>query len=258
MFWRFLICSVCCSTALATASPLVVMLDPGHGGKDQGTAHGAVHEADITLEVSQRLRERLARDARFQVLMTRQEDTAVSLYRRAQMAKNKKVDLFLSIHVNSSPDARARGAEFYFQNQLPPDQESMYLAHQENISESGEEVQPITYDFQDQNNYPAEVMTILTDLLDNQRVLRSSELSTALKSNWRGTRKSKANSVRQAPFYVLLQMRSPSALVELGFLTNNEDYAELTNHVSQNKMADDLYRGLVTYKESLDKARHSP
>jgi len=239
--------------ALVAASPLSVMIDPGHGGRDQGAAKNGTPEAEITLAVSHQLRDLLKKDRRFSVSLSREENSTISLYRRARLAKDNKADVFLSIHVNSSPDARARGAEFYFQNQLEPDQESMFLAHKENVAEEGEKTQPITYDFLDTNTYTPEVATIVNDLLDGDRVRRSSELSKALKAKWRGSRKSKTNSVRQAPFYVLSQMRTPSSLVELGFLTNPEDYADLTNPQMQKKMAEDLYHGLIAYKESIDK-----
>ncbi len=252
------LCGALLGFSTASASPLVVMIDPGHGGRDHGTVRRGVNEADITLAVSQRLREKLKKDKRFQTQITRVEDISLSLFARARMAKAKKADVFLSIHVNSSPDAKAKGAEFYFQNQLPPDQESMFLAHKENIAEIGEDVQPLTYDFLDKNTYPTEVSTILGDLLDGDRVLRSASLSKSLKLGWRGSRKSKNNSVRQAPFYVLNQMRTPSSLVELGFLTNDDDYTELTSASTQDKMAEDLYRGLISYKESLDKSLQSP
>lgn len=243
---------------LAVAGPLTVMIDAGHGGRDHGTVKNGIREAEITLSVSRALNELLKKDNRFQTLLTRKDDSTVSLNRRALLAKEKRADLFLSIHVNSNPDHKAKGAEFYFQNQLPPDEESMYLAHQENVTDDGEQEKPLTYEFLDHSKYPTEISTILTDLLDSERVLRSSELSKALKTAWRGSRKSKSNSVRQAPFYVLSQMRVPSTLVELGFLTNADDANELNNPKAQKKMAEDLYRGLIAYKESIDKTFQSP
>jgi len=245
--------------AFASPRPLFVMVDPGHGGRDHGTVKNGTREADITLAVSAKLAGLLRQDPRFRVELTRQSDESLSLFRRARLTKDKRAALFLSIHVNSSPDRKARGAEFYFQNELPPDQESMFLAHKENVTETGDEsAQPVTYDFLDQHPMPGEVAAIVGDLLDDDRILKSSELSRDLKQNWHGSRKSQSNSVRQAPFYVLSQPRSPSALVELGFLTNDEDFHELTNPQMQAKMAEDLYHGLLKYKESMDKRTQSP
>lgn len=242
------------------ATPLAVMLDPGHGGRDRGACRAQVQESEITLKVALKLKEKLQRDKRFKVFMTRQTDEKVTLSGRTQRALQALDEkaraqgaIFLSVHVNSSPDAHARGAEFYFQNQLPPDEDSMYLAHQENEREEGEGNVTRNYDFVEHAGLPTEVSTIVTDLLDGDRVLKSSQLSKALKRNWHGSKKSKTNSVRQAPFFVLSQLTIPSSLVELGFLTNGDDARDLVNPAAQERMADDLYRGLIEYKESMDK-----
>ncbi len=243
---------------LGNSRPLTVLIDPGHGGRDHGAANLGVNESTITLAVSRQLAQILSQDRRFEVRLTRDSDVGVSLFRRARLAKDNHADLFLSIHVNTSSDPKAKGAEFYFQNQLPPDQESMYLAHQENVAEAGEVVLPLTYDFLDKNSYAPEVSSILNDMLDGDRILRSSQLSKSLRLSWRTTHNRKITTIRQAPFYVLSQLRAPSALVELGFLSNSEDYEQLNSSVAQKKMAQDLYHGLLAYKESIDKAPQSP
>ena len=236
-------------SAALNAAPLNVLVDPGHGGRDHGTTRGETFESQITLSVSKRLRDLLAADRRFRVSLTREDDATLPLPERARLAREKKADLFVSIHVNSNPEKHARGAEFYFQNQLPPDEESMYLAHRENEIDAGQAAAAPTAAFA--RTYPTEVAGILQDLLDGDRILRSSQLTKALKTSWRGNRKSKSNSVRQAPFFVLANMPAPSALVELGFLTNEEDFRDLTNPAVQARMAEDLYRGLLQYKESI-------
>lgn len=240
--------------ALAHAGPLTVLLDPGHGGRDHGTTRGEVFESEITLRVTKLLRDRLASDKRFRVSLTREDDRTLPLPERARLAREKRVDLFVSVHVNSNPEKHARGAEFYFQNQLPPDEESMYLAHRENEIDAG---QAAAAPAEFARAYPTEVASIVQDLMDGQRVLRSSQLGKALKSSWRGTRKSKSNSIRQAPFFVLANMPAPSALVELGFLTNEDDFRDLTNASVQARMAEDLYRGLLQYRESITQGHAS-
>lgn len=240
----------------AQAAPLTVMIDAGHGGKDHGTTRAQVRESDITLSVAKRLHDLLAKDKNFRPRLTRDSDRRLSLAERSRLAKESKADVFISVHVNSNPEPRAKGAEFYFQNQLPPDEESMYLAHKENEAEATG-MAPQAYDFVAKSSYSPEVGAIVTDLLDSDRILRSSQLTKALKSSWRGTRKNQKNSVRQAPFFVLSQMQTPSALVELGFLTNNEDFRDLTDSKVQAKMAEDLYRGLIQYRESITQGNAS-
>ncbi len=238
----------------AQGRQLTIVIDPGHGGRDKGASRKNVFEADITLKVGQYLNELLKKDRQFKPVLSRANEQGLSLNERARIAKNTKADLLLSIHVNSNPDPRARGAEFYFQNQLQPDEESMFLAHKEN-SIDGQNGEAPTYDFLERHQLPGDVAGIVTDLLDGDRVWRSSTIVKALRTNWRGFRKGRPNGVRQAPFFVLSQMTTPSALVELGFLTNAEDFADLTNDDRLKAMAEDLYRGLKAYKESIDKAR---
>lgn len=240
------------------ANPLAIMVDAGHGGIDRGTTRAEIHEAEIALNVAQHLQRLLKRNRQFRVLMTRNADQTIRLNDRSRMAKSSQADIFLSIHVNSSPDPRARGAEFYIQNQLPPDEESMIMAHQEENLEGPKSTQSLTYTFLDGSSHSKDVRSILKDLLDSSRVQMSSELSRSLRLNWNGPRKSQTSSIRQAPFHVLSHMRVPSALVELGFLTNSDDYRILVDPFQQKKMAQDLYNGLVAYKESLDKVAQKP
>jgi N-acetylmuramoyl-L-alanine amidase len=240
---------IACVLTNALAAPMTVIVDPGHGGIDHGAVRDHHKEADITLNVAKKLFELLRKDRSFKPVLTRDSDRRLSLSDRARMSRDHKADIFISIHVNSSPDAKAHGAEFYFQNQLPPDEESMLLAHREN-SEDGEGAR-LPYIFLEKNSFPGDVSAIVGDLLDGDRILRSSQLSKSLKLQWRGRRKGKTNSIRQAPFYVLSQMTVPSSLIELGFITNASDLAELNDEASRNRMAEDIYRGLKAYKESV-------
>ncbi len=246
------------SCEVMAATPMTVMIDPGHGGRDKGATRRHVHESNITLKVGLMLHAMLKNDRSFRPILTRSTDRTVSLTERARAAKEHNADVLLSIHVNASPDPRAKGAEFYFQNQLHADDESLYLAHQENFLESGNSSDVPTYPFLDQNSYPPDVSSIVFDLLSGHRVWRSSKLAKSLKMRWRGTRKGRNNSVRQAPFFVLSQVTTPSSLVELGFLSNSEDFVDLTDDQKLLKMAQDLHQGLIAYKESVDKAIVSP
>lgn len=233
------------------AKPLAVLVDPGHGGQDRGTVQNQVEEAVLTLKVSKLVADLLKKDPRFRVHLSRTKDETLSLPARAQLAGNVKADLLVSIHVNSSPEKKARGAEFYFQNQLAPDEESMFLAHQESLDEPDATV--ATYSLVESSKASPEVKAILNDLLDSDRIVRSSQLSKNLKLKWTGYKKSKANSIRQAPFFVVSQARIPATLVELGFLTNADDFRDLTDPSAQKRMAQNIYSALVAYKESIDK-----
>ena len=238
----------CLASAVAPAAPLRVMLDPGHGGRDHGAVSAAGDEAAVTLDVVRRLGELLKTDRRFRVEQTRTENALVALPARARRAHAWNADLFLSVHVNSSPDPRAHGAEFYFRSLRAADEESAFLAHRENDAGpigTDEPPRPAALD-----GLSGEIGAIVGDLLDTERVLRSSRLSKWLKTSWSGPRKGELDSVRQAPFFVLNQVNAPSALVELGFLTNAADARRLTSSGGRQAMARDLYRGLQRYVES--------
>ena len=109
-----------------------VIIDPGHGGIDTGTVNQDLIESRTASEVAQRLAAKLRRSGKFRVSLTRTDDHQVGLMDRVHVAEKLHGDVLISIHVNSSPDPKAKGAEFYFQNQLAGDEESMALAHREN------------------------------------------------------------------------------------------------------------------------------
>lgn len=237
------------------AKPLHVVIDPGHGGADRGATRGKVQEADITLKVSLMLAHLLRRDPDFEVSLTRTKDSTLSLSERTRFARRTKADLFVSIHVNSSVDPRAHGVEFYFQNQLPPDEESMFLANKENQDEDLEKLDFYIPDTIDTAGLSNDVIHIIEDLVRNWRIRSSSQLSQWFSKTWTGTRKSKSYTIRQAPFFVVKHSPTPSALVELGFLSNRHDVKKLVRSSYQSQMARSLHQGLRKFKENMDKAQ---
>lgn len=254
--WRviaspMLILGLIASDSALAANSLKVVIDPGHGGKDHGAQSENKKESEITMAVSEKLAQRLERDRRFQPIMTRTSDEFLSLSERVRRAEQAKGDLFLSVHVNWSQDPRAQGFEVYFQNQLPSDEESMYLAARENQEEHNTIHTPTNSEVA--SNLAPEIHLIIKDLARNQRIYASSQLAKQLKSAWRGTKKSKAQSVRQAPFFVISNLPIPSALVEIGFLSHAIEGPRLSLDSYQDDMAKSLHEGLIRYHESLDK-----
>ena len=231
-----------------SAHALHVIIDPGHGGVDKGTTREQVTESLTSLDVAKRLALKLKKDRSFKVTLTRNDDRQLSLEERVQIADQAGGDVYLSIHVNSSTETNARGAEFYFQNELATDEEAMFLAHRENAAPESGAVRA-TYPVL-KNTKPA-VRAILEDLLDTDRIHQSSMLATSLKSNWHGNKKT--SSIHQAPFFVVSEVHMPATLVELGFVTNSEDYKALTDEEYLDRAALSLYEGLKEYKDLLDK-----
>lgn len=245
--------------------PLRVMIDPGHGGVDAGAVVKGHREADLVLQVSKLLKERLDQDARFHVTMTRAEDVRVSLGERVKKAGQTQADLFLSLHLNSNEDHRVKGMEVYIQNHLPPDDESLLLASIENQKELMHEVQgkalsPSTESL----SKKTDIAMILEDLHRSSRLRSSHRLSRHIASNWKEVQtdsrapSSSANSrhsqtIRQAPFYVITRLGIPAALLELGFLTHDQERKAMTSIEVQKQMADNIYLGLVSYLDERQK-----
>jgi N-acetylmuramoyl-L-alanine amidase len=243
-------------TPSAHASTLHVMIDPGHGGVDVGAARGNIKESEIALKVSLLLADMLKSDARFRVSMTRTKDAYVSLGDRTRMAKDLNADVFVSIHVNSSQDPRARGKEFYFQNQLPADEEALFLASRENLeSDSAEEAAANNQVEALSSN--SDLKRILEDLNRNYRIVSSSQLSKKLLESWTslGPPQRGSRAIRQAPFRVVSDINIPSVLVELGFLTHPQERQRLVDSDYQKTLAKSLHDGLIQFKETMDKNR---
>ncbi len=241
-----------------SAWALHVVLDPGHGGRDLGATRGDIREAELALKIAQMLADKLDASPQFRVTLTRNQDHFLSLDERVEIATQVNGDLFLSLHLNSSPDPRARGVEFYFRNQLPPDEEAMALAARENehylAHVFGESAQSTSSQAPQKGLQPrAEVSLIIEDLIEQKRTRLSSELARRLDRHWQGGRKSRANTIRQAPFRVIAQAPMPSALVELGFISHPREAQQLTDRGFQKRLVEGLFRGLQDFKEVLDK-----
>lgn len=223
------------------AFALHVMIDPGHGGTDTGATGHERRESEITLRVAELLAAELRKDSRFKVALTRTTDKFLTLEERAEIANRAKADIFLSIHVNSSSDAQARGKEIYFQNQLPPDEEALFLASRENQGAK-----------QRFNRQKGDVAAIIEDLERNHRLRLSGRLSEELFRHWAGDPWRRRTTIRQAPFYVISNVNMPSALVEIGYITNPREAEKLGDPNYLRQVAGGLYQALVSYKEFVD------
>ena len=238
---------------IATATPLHVMIDPGHGGSDTGAARGSLKESEIALKVSLLLAENLKRDPRFKISMTRTKDQKLTLSRRTQIAHDAGADLFVSIHINSSTDPRAHGTEIYFQNQLPADEEALYLVSREH---EGDEISETNAPAKaDPISTKTDLKRILEDLHRNHRIQSSSELGKTLLETLvdKGAgQRLGSRAIRQAPFHVVSYIDIPSVLIELGFITHAQEGPRLAQESYQKELARVLADGLTRFKERVD------
>jgi N-acetylmuramoyl-L-alanine amidase len=228
---------------VSASDVLHVILDPGHGGSDNGAVRDDIKESEIVLKVAQRLAALLKKDKRFKVTLTREKDEFKNLYERTNLARETGGEVFLSIHANSNLSEKAKGAEIYFQNQMPPDEESRFLASRENIGiENSSSVKK-----------DGDIHNIVEDLRRSYFTHLSFGLARQIRSSW--GKIGKSPQIRQGPFHVLYEVSMPSALVELGFVTNPEEAQWLAKADTHRTLAEILYHGLVEYKERLDKKK---
>jgi N-acetylmuramoyl-L-alanine amidase len=213
--------------------PLIV-LDPGHGGIDPGThAASGVKEKDIVLAFAKALEGRLLATGRYRVLMTRADDTYVALDDRVAFARDHQARLFISIHADSlsdsDSDASVRGATAYTLSAKASDAEAARLAEKENRSDVIAGV--------DLAREPDAVAGILIDLARRETHVFSLRFARDLVHDVGSVMPLNKRPLRAAGFVVLKAPDVPSVLIELGYMSNAADLANLTSAAWRDKTA---------------------
>jgi N-acetylmuramoyl-L-alanine amidase len=224
------------------AKPIVV-LDPGHGGVDPGASSAnGVNEKAVVLEFSKRLKEKLLATGRYEVFMTRDDDTFLPLKERVAFAQKKGAGLFLSIHADYFPTKidDARGATVYTLSEQASDSEARALAAKENFSDAIAGVElPEDSD---------EVVTnILIDLAQRETKNRSVVFARSIVGELAAKGTLHTKRLRSAGFRVLKAPDVPSVLLELGFLSNPDDEKQLTSEAWRDRMADSVTAAIDGY-----------
>ncbi len=209
------VAGVVVSGARARGRPIVV-IDPGHGGRDPGavSVSGGVAEKDLTLALARELRDRLVERSRVRVALTRDSDRYLTLEQRAGVARGLGASLFLSLHMDSARNPLARGASVYSLSDVASDAEAARFAHDQNAGGVA-------------GATDGSVQSMLSDLALRSQMSASAELASRLvrKSAWRiGLR---PEPHRFATFHVLRRAEAPAVLFESGYLSNVEDEALL-------------------------------
>lgn len=210
--------------------PHLVMLDPGHGGKDPGASgHRGTLEKDVTLDVARRIAARFDGNSNVIAKLTRDSDIFLPLKERVARAREAKADLFISIHADSTPTTEARGLSAYSLSEKGTDNFARELAKREN---SVDELAGI-----DLKDTDADVAAILRDLTArhtmNAALKAKKQIVRGVKGKWQLL----DNPLRAAPFAVLRAPDIPSILIETGFLSNPKDEALLRNEAQRGKIA---------------------
>lgn len=218
-----------------------VVLDPGHGGHDEGTrGPTGLVEKELVLDVALRLGALIEERLGGEVVYTRKTDEYVGLEERTAIANEQRADLFLSIHANSSPVKRVSGAEVFFLN-FTNSKEALDLAARENAGH---------------NKSIFELRELLQKIALSEKLDESREFARfvqrELSREWKQINPaSRDRGVKMAPFVVLIGASMPSVLAEIGFVTNARDERLMKRPEYRQRLAEALYRGVEGYAGSL-------
>ena len=216
-----------------------IVLDPGHGGKDPGAIGvDGIAEKDIVLGVARRLADKL-KALGIDVVLTRKDDRFIPLEDRTAIANAESADLFISLHVNASPNSEARGVETYYLDNTT-DEAALRMAAREN-GIARDKISDLQF--------------ILSDMVQNLKLEDSITLAHRLQGSvvtQVGGRYGEVRDlgVKKAQFYVLVGARMPSVLVEMFFVTNRVEARALATDEYQQALAEALFDGIKKYQES--------
>ena len=199
----------------------IVIIDPGHGGKDSGTIKNGMIEKELTLEVAHRV-ERLLQERGLVVFLTRADDTYVSLLDRATMANNQPESVFVSIHFDEGGRSAATGVETY------------YAAHAVSFPER-----------------VASWLPFLQRTSSDPPNLESQSLAGFIQESLVARTQATNRGTRPQQFFVIANVRHPAVLVEGGFLTNKDEVVRLANADYREQMAAGIADGILRYRETI-------
>lgn len=212
-----------------------IVIDPGHGGKEVGAVGpGGLMEKDVTLALCRKLADALAAKTGARVVLTREDDSVVSLDQRTAIANQYKADLFLSVHMNAAVVKGAKGSETYFLSLEASDELARKAAETENATSGSDP--------------SSDLKLILWDLAQQAYLEESSRLASVIQEEMNTVSGVANRGVKQAPFKVLVGATMPAALVEVGFISNPEEEAKLQTPEFQTAMVDALTKAVQRYK----------
>ncbi len=206
-----------------TDSRPVIVIDPGHGGIDNGTQAAGESEKNLVLGFALALRERIEKDGKYRVVMTRTDDTFIPLDDRVKIARNQSASLFVSIHADALPrgEGDAQGATIYTLSDKASDAEAERLAESENRADAIGGV--------NLTEEPTDVADILIDLAQRETRTFSNRFARLLMGEMKNTVRMHKHPLKSAGFRVLKAPDIPSVLVELGYVSNKGDLEHLVS-----------------------------
>mgnify|MGYP002640631532 FL=1 len=224
----------------------IVVLDAGHGGNDPGNIGNGYREKTIALKVVKEIRNELQKINDIKVILTRDKDVLINLWKRGEIANKAKADLFVSIHCDSH-SSNAYGAGTFVLG-LHANKRNFDVAKRENAVISLEDNYRERYKGFDPNS---EESVLGLTLLQEENLDKSFLLAADIQQNFSKALKRKNRGVKQAGFVVLHQTYMPSVLIELGFLTNKNEGKFLNSKSGQQKMAKEIAKSIKRYYNQL-------
>ena len=201
----------------------VVVIDPGHGGIDNGTQSSGESEKNLVLGFGLALRDRIEKSGKYRVVMTRSDDTFIPLAERVKIARNQSAALFVSIHADALPkhEGDAQGATIYTLSDKASDAEAERLAEAENKADAIGGV--------NLTEEPTDVADILIDLAQRETRTFSNRFARLLMGEIKNTVRMHKHPLKSAGFRVLKAPDVPSVLIELGYVSNKGDLEHLVS-----------------------------
>lgn len=228
------------SPVVAQNDKPLIIIDAGHGGQDPGALGlHKTREKNVTLSFAKALKEGLLRTGRYRVALTRETDSFIMLPERVNIARRMKGDIFISLHADSNPRPDARGLSVYTLSETASDEESAALAERENKADilAG----------MDLNTADQDVASILIDLAQRETMNKASLLAERVIDSLHPKIVALPNPHRFAGFRVLKAPDIPSILVEIGFLSNQQDERQLLSKEYQGLVTSSLIKALDGY-----------
>lgn len=217
-----------------------ILLDPGHGGKDPGAQANGVTESKLVLRIAKLVETKL-RKRGFKVSYTRDNDVFIALDKRTEAANRRKVDLFVSIHVNANADTSVSGIETYYLDKAKTKSAERVAARENGVSIASID----------------DLQVILTDLGLSSKMQESRNLAKDVQSSMEKQIRAtgyavRSNGVRSGPFYVLMGAKMPAILVEVGYCSNKADANYLRDGRYVEIVAEGIANGIMSYKRRIE------
>jgi len=220
---------------LVTRKPVIV-IDPGHGGRDPGAIGAArVVEEHVVLKAAMELRRQLQASGKYKIVLTRTNDTYIDHDKRVLIARKAGADLFISLHADSLASSSARGASVYTLSSRAEARTHKIVSVQNWVLDV------------DLTTTSDPVSNILVDLAQRKTLTKSENFSKILIPELKKSSRLLANTHRRAGYYVLLAPDVPAVLLELGFLSNPQDEKLLNTAAHRKKLMGSVARAIDTY-----------